>query len=187
MSATTNCEREYDFALILSGVTELTTPVEDALFNAGCDDATLSVQYGQLYLEFSRTASSLLRAILSAIQDVQKAGIGAEVLRVDECDLVTQADIARRIERSRQLVHQYVTGERGPGGFPPPVCHLTEKAPLWAWCAVSYWLLQNDMIKPEEVRAAEVIAAINTALELRDQRKRNPALADEVAKAVAIA
>lgn len=146
----------------------------------------MSIQYGQLYLEFSRTAPSLLQAILSAIQNVRQAAIGAEVARVDACDLVTQADIARRIGRSRQLVHQYITGERGPRGFPPPACYLTEKAPLWAWCAVGYWLLQNDMIKPEEVYEAEVVAAINNALELLGQQKRNPALVDEVKKAVAL-
>ena len=85
---------------------ELTQSVEDALFNAGCDDATLSMQYRLLYLEFSRSAKSLEEAIITAINDVRKAGIGAEVLRVDECDLVTASEIARRISRSRELVRQ---------------------------------------------------------------------------------
>ena len=102
------CEMEYDFALIVGGVVGLTPAVEDALFNVGCDDATLSMQYGRLYLEFSRSAISLEDAILSAIQVVRKAGIGAEVLRVDECNLVTASEIARRMGRSRQLVHQYM-------------------------------------------------------------------------------
>ncbi len=75
-------EREYDFALILTGVHELTAEVEDALFEAGCDDSTLSVQYGCIYMEFSRTATSLKDAILSAIRDVRKANIGAEVARL---------------------------------------------------------------------------------------------------------
>jgi transcriptional regulator with XRE-family HTH domain len=180
------CEREYDFALILSGVSELTTEVEDALFKAGCDDATLSIQYGLVYMEFSRMAPSLKDAILSAIRDVRKANIGANVWRVDECDLVTPAEIARRIGRSRQLVHQYMIGKRGPGGFPPPACHLTEGAPLWLWCEVSFWLCQNDMIRPEQLREAEVVAAINNALELANQRGRNPELVDEVTQAVAV-
>ena len=132
-----NCEREHDFALILTGVHELTSEVENALFETGCDDATLSVQYGFIYMEFSRMAESLKDAILSAIRDVRKAKIGADVWRVDECNLVTPAEIARRIGRSRQLIHQYMTGKRGPGGFPAPECNLTDGAPLWAWCAVS--------------------------------------------------
>jgi len=182
MSASTapQCEREYDFALIVGGVGELTGEVEDALYEAGCDDATVSMQYGLLYIEFSRTATSLQEAILSAIRQVHAAGIGAVVYRVDDCNLVTAADIARRIDRSRQLVHQYMTGQRGPGGFPPPECHITDGKPLWAWCAVSFWLAQNDLLRPEESWDAEVIAAINNELEMLRQMKRHPDLVKKV-------
>ncbi|MFN6163357.1 MAG: hypothetical protein ACK5AC_13410 [Planctomycetota bacterium] len=142
MNPTTKpCDGKFEFALIVGGVSELTPAVEDALFQAGCDDATVSMQHGRLYIEFSRSAVSLEDAIISAIRDVRKADIGAEVLRVDECSLVTASEIARRMGRTRQLVHQYMNGTRGPGGFPPPECHLTDHAPLWAWCAVSYWLV----------------------------------------------
>lgn len=177
-------EREFDFSLVLDGVFELTTAVENALFEAGCDDSTLSVLYGRIFMEFSRSATSLKAAIFSAIRDVRKAGIGADVLYVDESNLITQAEIARRIRRSRQLVHQYVTGKRGPGGFPPPVCQLQEDTPLWAWCEVTFWLFENDMIKPEELEAAEAVAAINSALDLARQKHRNPKLLDEVTRAV---
>lgn len=185
MNGTQACEREYDFALILTGVQELTSEVENSLFEAGCDDATLSVQYGFVYMQFSRTASSLQDAILGAIRDVRKAAVGADVWRVDESNLVTPAEIARRLGRSRQLVHQYMTGKRGPGGFPAPECNLTDGAPLWAWCAVSYWLWQNDMIRPDELRDAEVVAAINNALEGAHQRGRNPELVVEITRAIA--
>jgi hypothetical protein len=174
------CEPEHDFALIVDGVGELTQGVQDALFEAGCDDATLSIQYGLLYLEFSRSSRSLQDAIISAINDVRKADIGAEVLRVDECNLVTMAEIARRIGRTRQLVHQYMIGKRGPGGFPPPECHLTDHAPLWAWCAVSYWLVQNNLLRPEEGWNAEVVEAINNYLEWERQRQRHPGLIDQI-------
>jgi hypothetical protein len=174
-----NCPREYDFALIVTGAKGLDATVEDALFEAGCDDATPSLQYGLLYIEFSRVAPSLKDAILSAIRDVRKARVG-EVLRVDECNLVTPSEIARRINRSRQLVFQYINGLRGPGGFPPPECHLSEGQPLWAWCAVSYWLAQNDILRPEDGWNAEVVAAINTSLEAAQQRGRNPKLIDEI-------
>ncbi len=181
----TTSMQEHDFALIVGGVGQLTNEVENALFEAGCDDATLSIRYGLLYMEFSRQARSLKDAILSAIADVQKAGIGAEVLRVDECNLVTAAEIARRIGRTRQMVHQYMTGQRGPGGFPPPACHLAEGAPLWEWCAVSHWLAQNDILRPEESWNAEVVAAINNQLEAARQRARQPELVDEVARELA--
>lgn len=174
------CEREHDFALIVGDVPELTEEVEDALYEAGCDDATVSMQHGRLYIEFSRTASSLQDAVLSAIKQVHAAGIGAMVYRIDECDLVSASDIARRICRSRQQVHQYMRGQRGPGGFPPPECSLTEDKPLWAWCAVSFWLSENGIMRPEANWDAEVVAAINNALEMTHQRRRHPDLLEQV-------
>ena len=185
MSASDTSDREYDFALILTGVPELTTVVEDGLFQAGCGDATLSMQYGSLYLEFSRTAASLKDAILSAIRDVRKAGVGADVWRVDSHDLVSASEIARRIGRTRQLIHQYITGVRGPGGFPAPDCNLTEGQPLWSGYAVGVWLSKNDMIRLETLRDTEIVAAINTALERSHQLQRDPALVDEISRAVA--
>jgi hypothetical protein len=180
-----NCNREHDFALIIAGVPEFTERVENALFEAGCDDATFSIQYGQLHAEFSREAESLKEAILSAIADVRKADIGAEVLQVDDCNLVTQSDIARRIGRSRQLVHQYITGQRGPGNFPAPMCGLREDQPLWAWCAVSHWLAANNLIRAQVQHDALVVAVINNALEGRQQEEQDRELVKEIAGVVA--
>jgi hypothetical protein len=182
----TKSEKEFDFVLVLEGVEELTTEVENKLFAAGCDDATLSLAYGRLNLEFSRSATSLKHAILSAICDVRNANMGADVLQVDSCHLLTQAEIARRIGRSRQLVNQYILGQRGPGNFPAPVCHLHENTPLWHWCAVSQWLADNDMLRKEVVQEAEVIEAINCALETARQKGRNPSLFREVSAALKV-
>lgn len=177
--------RVHEFTLILTGITEVTTEAEDALFEAGCDDALISVRCGRLFLLFSRTASSLKDAILTAIRDVKAAKIGAEVLRVDACHLVSQADIARKIVRSRQLVHQYITGVRGPGGFPAPASGNTDTSPVWHWSEVAEWLYQNDMITEADFREALDVGVINSVLELENQRRRAPALADEVLRLVA--
>jgi len=177
-------QQEYDFTLVIDGVTDLTSQIEDALFDAGCDDATFSVQYGRLCADFSRRAKSLEDAILSAMRDIDKAKVNAVVVRVDECDLVTQADIARRINRTRQQVCQFIQGSRGPGHFPPPDCHLSEGKPLWRWCAVSYWLAQNNIIRPEEQWNAQVVSTINNLLELSQQCKDNPELVSEIRKVI---
>mgnify|MGYP001038977844 CR=1 FL=1 len=176
------CEREFDFALVVGGVRELTPEVEDALFKAGCDDATVSMRHGRLYVEFSRSAKSFEEAIFSAIRDIRSAGIGAEVLRVDECNLVTASEIARRVGRSRQQIYQYIKGERGPGGFPAPEYYLAEGSPLWAWCAVSYWFAENNILRPEDGWNAEVVAAINNQLEAQQHRERNPELVEAISK-----
>jgi hypothetical protein len=177
-------ETEHDFVLVLSGISTLTSDVEDALFEAGCDDATLSVRSGRVYLTFSRLGASIKDAILTAIQNVRDANIGADVLRVDYCNLVTQADIARRLGRSRQLVHQYINGSRGPGGFPAPVCEICDGSTLWSWCEVAGWLWENDMIKEDVLRESEEVEVINSVLEMEHQRKTRPQLTEEVVKAV---
>ncbi len=168
------CDGEFDFTLLLDGISQVSTEVEDSLFAAGCDDATISVRAGRVYLTFCRTAASLKDAIFSAIKNIRESGIGATVLRVDQCNLVTQAEIARRIGRSRQLVHQYITGVRGPGGFPPPACHITKDAPLWYWCEIAFWLSEHDIITEEDLREALDLAIINSALELAWQRRVFP-------------
>ena len=112
------------------------------------------------------------------------AGIGADVLRVDVCSLVTQAEIARRIGRSRQLVHQYMSGIRGPGTFPAPACNITVGASLWSWCEVAHWLRQNDMISHDAATEAQEVALINAALEMRYHRQLDPKLSAEILRSL---
>lgn len=176
---------EFDFALVIEGLDELSPTVLDALYESGCDDATFAMRSGRTFATFSRVAGSFKEAILSAIKDIRSANVGAVVLRVDYCNLVTQAEIARRIGRTRQLVHQYMTGVRGPGGFPAPACDVAEGTSLWYWCEVAYWLWENSMIQENVLREAEDVDAINCILELEHQKKRNGVLAAEIAAALA--
>jgi hypothetical protein len=168
------CEHEHDFVLVLSGIIELTPAMEDALFESGCDDATISVRAGRVFLTFTREAVSIRNAILSAIRNVRDAGIGADVLRVDDCNLVTQSDIARKIGRSRQLVHQFMTGARGPGGFPAPSCQVDDSSALWRWCEVAHWLWENGMLKENALRAAQDVDTINCVLDFVHKRQVEP-------------
>lgn len=182
---TKSCECEHDFSLVIDGVTEMTPEIVDALFEAGCDDATVGMRAGRMFITFSRTSTSMKDAILSAIMNVRNAGVGAEVLRVDYCNLVTISDIARKIGRSRQLVHQYMRGMRGPGGFPGPVCEIAEGTYLWMWCEVAFWLWENDMIKEDVLRTAQEVDAINSFLDMQLQKKRNKRLTQEIKNAIA--
>ena len=116
---------------------------------------------------------------------MKSARVGADVLRVDVCNLVTQADIARKIGRSRQLVHQYIGGIRGPGNFPAPACNFTEGVPLWYWYEVAYWLRQNDMISHDAATEAQGVALINAILEMRYHRKLDPELSEEILRSLA--
>lgn len=178
--------QEHDFTLLLDGLQSITPELEEAIFKAGCDDATLSLRFGRLFLTFSRTASSLREAIVSAVLAINGCGFGLRVLRVDVCNLVTQSDIARKIGRSRQLVHQYMIGVRGPGGFPPPACNITENAPLWYWCEVAYWLWSNDLISQDVLQEAQEVAVVNSVLDLEHQRQIAPELTKEIMQSLCL-
>ncbi len=77
-------EPVHEFTLIVDGISELNPEVMDALFEAGCDDATVSRQGETVSMDFARSAPTLKDAIASAIANVRHAGIGARVVRVDE-------------------------------------------------------------------------------------------------------
>jgi hypothetical protein len=72
--------RVQKFTLILSGVPKLTDEGADAPFEAGCGDALVGTRDGVVFLDFSREAESLRAAMLSAIADVEKSGVGAKVV-----------------------------------------------------------------------------------------------------------
>lgn len=73
----------YTFDLIFSGPDELTEELEIAIFEAGCDDAVLGIRNGEVLLGFHREAPSFRIALTSAIADVERAGVGLELVRVE--------------------------------------------------------------------------------------------------------
>jgi predicted DNA-binding transcriptional regulator AlpA len=158
----------YAFTLILAGVSEICDALQDALFEAGCDDALLGCRDGVVFLDFDREASSFREAALSAIADAQK--VGCEVARIEPDELVTASQIAQRIHRSRENVRQFILGTRGPGAFPPPVAGLKGRSPLWRWAEVADWLTQKKAersmpwLLSREVY--ETITTLNDALDL---------------------
>jgi hypothetical protein len=64
----------YSFTLRVEGINVSKDRYEDALFEAGCDDALPVVVDGTLFLDFDREASDYNAAVRSAISSVEKAG-----------------------------------------------------------------------------------------------------------------
>lgn len=160
----------YQFTLVLDGVDEKTSNLEDALFEAGCDDALINYKNGTVYLDFDRDDKSLEHAIISAIRSVESCGIGATIVSVAPEHLVTLSDIAERVSLSRQAVSLLALGERGDGNFPKPILKIANKSPLWRWSSVAEWFYSQRTIKNHEiVDFAHIIEDINSALDLRDQ------------------
>lgn len=154
---------EHEFTLVITGGLDDGRTV-DALFEAGCDDATLGEVDGVGYADFQRQAGSFGEAVRSAIEQVESVP-GLRVVRVEPDDLVTMSEIAARLGRSRESVRLLISGARGPGAFPPPVSHLKARSRLWRWSEVAAWAERAE--QEVDVHAASTIAAINAALTLR--------------------
>ena len=70
----------HEFTLILSAG-ELTDEQCNGLYDAGCDDGTISTSNRLTRIDFCRDASTLEEAIRSAISNVNTAGL--QVTRVE--------------------------------------------------------------------------------------------------------
>ncbi len=168
-------EATHNFVLVLSGVSEPDGHLEDALFEAGCDDATLAFRNGVGYLEFDRRARILDAAILSAVRDVERADPRLTVVRIEPGDSVNASEIARRIHLTREYIRLLVQGKRGEGDFPAPQSGITGKTLVWSWAGVVRWMFQHNLLEDiTVVDTAETIRDINDALEIRG----NPAAID---------
>lgn len=160
----------YQFTLVLDGVEEQTPHLEDALFEAGCDDALMNYKNGAVYLDFDRAGDNLEEAIISAIKDVEKSNIGAVIVSVAPEHLVSLSDIAKRVAMTRQAVSLLMLGDRGMGNFPKPILKISNKSPLWRWISVAEWFYQQGKIKDRAIiDDANIVEDINAALELRNK------------------
>jgi hypothetical protein len=92
-------EKEHEFTLILDGIPSFTPEILDALYEAGCDDGLLSRCDGVVSIDFGRIAPSREDAIVSAIRDIEKANVGARVVRVEASELDSTEGIDGEILR----------------------------------------------------------------------------------------
>jgi predicted DNA-binding transcriptional regulator AlpA len=157
--------KTYNFAIIASGADPADGNLESRLSKAGCDDATISFHKGLLILQFSRQAKNFAHAIISAFEDVHKAG--ARVERFEPDCLVSLTEIAERTGMSKTAISLYWKGERGKG-FPAPKIRITSDSPLWDWVDVSQWMHANAKLSRDAVVEARVLKEANivTRLEL---------------------
>ena len=171
-----NAKTTYQFTLVLKGVNQDTPDLEDSLYEAGCDDALINFRDGTVFLDFDREDTSLEEAVISAIKNVRSSTIDAEIASVAPENLVTESEIAKRLNKSRQAVSLWIKGSRREL-FPQPIMHLAGRSPLWKWSEVTQWLYVNKIIITNElVDNAAFIVNINAAIERIDantKRKRS--------------
>jgi hypothetical protein len=158
---------EFDFTLIADdprGVDAFNCDhVADALFDAGCDDATPGIRNGVWVIDFDREARNFSHAVASAIRDV--ASVGLKVLRVEPDTYVNAAEIAERLNVSREAVRKWFHSR--PDTRPPaPAIGASGASPLYDWPRFLRWLRQRH---PERVPTSlivqnRVIARFNARL-----------------------
>lgn len=130
---------------------------------AGGIDATVQAGGRGGTVMFSREADDAVRAVVSAIGDVEAAGMS--VTGVTE-DLVAIEEIAQRAKVTSAAVRYWLSGERGPGGFPEPAIQR-QRASLYSWAQVSAWVSDArlgavDHLAEETARACALIDAALT-------------------------
>ena len=159
----------FHFTLIVDGPDLQDQSMIDRLFEAGCDDATVGSSDGVQYVDFDREAEALEDAILSAVDDLEKLE-GVEVIRIADAGLASLADIAARVDRTRESVRLLVSGARGPGNFPKPVTDPRSRYRLWRWSEVASWFKAYLGNFPG-VADEQLAAMYNAALEIRHDRR----------------
>ena len=163
----------HHFTLIVEGSDLQSDANINALFAAGCDDATVGRIDGIQYVDFNREAPSLAEAIISAVRAIEQVK-DAQVTRIADAGLVSMVDIAKRTGRTRESVRLLVTGARGPGGFPAPVTDPRSRYRLWRWPDVTQWF--SETLGETATVDDHLLSAINASLELR----RPPRCADGI-------
>jgi hypothetical protein len=144
----------------------------DILTEAGGIDVTVQADHRGGKVMVNRDAHDAIEAIISAVEDVTAAGM--TVTRVTE-DLVVTDEIAERAKVTPAAVRYWISGERGPGGFPEPKVGRQRNS-LYSWAEVSAWLTAAKLGEVDHAAAetARACALVNAALTVRKGLRELP-------------
>jgi hypothetical protein len=132
--------KTFEFTVVASCADGDIATLSERLFDAGCDDATVSLQKGVAIIEFDRESKNFYHALSSALSNIKEAG--SDVLHIEPDHLVSLSDIAARTGITRAAVSNYARGTR-ERGFPAPTARVTTDTPLWDWIDVSRWIFRH--------------------------------------------
>jgi hypothetical protein len=144
----------------------------DVLTSGSGIDATPQADDRGGVIMFSRDAEDAVQAVVSAVRDVEAAGI--QVTGVIE-DRVTVSGIAERARVSDAAVRYWISGQRGPGGFPEPAVRR-ERLNLFSWAEVAAWLTWHKLgeADPTAAETAQACKIIDAALIVRNGLRELP-------------
>jgi hypothetical protein len=132
---------------------------------ASVPGSTVSERNGRAFVGVDREAPDFPSAVVSIIEEIERALPGVKVLAIEPEELVAQADIAERRGRSRESISLLVKGERGPGNFPKPRHEVGDRA-FWRWQEVEKWFDAYEGRAPQ-LQYDAFVDAVNAALAIR--------------------
>ena len=161
--------KEFNFELIFKLVdNQDSNKYLDALFENGCDDATISTgQLGMLSLSFTREAINASLAVESAINDVKKAIPSAKLVEATP-DIVNISDISSILSHSRQYTRKLFNSKTS--SLPAPI-HIGNPS-IWHLSEILNWLKslgkQENKINENLFELSHITRQINTKRQLED-------------------
>jgi hypothetical protein len=102
----------FAFTLTVEGADLLSGDAVDALFVAGCDDATFGISNDVQTADFDREAPDFAEAVASAIRAVEGAVPGARVVEVRR-DRVSRPQLAEATDSFKNTLIRGLTGPCG--------------------------------------------------------------------------
>ena len=170
----------YQFQLVFSlHPNEDAEQYLDALFEAGCDDALISMgKPGYLAAEFTRESSTAYDAIKTAIKAITKAISHAKLIKASPY-IANLSEMAKLFGCTRQNLSKYARGESlKSNSFPCPI--VSGKVDYWYVLDVALWLSQNKTkqnkvnIRKQDIDILKAIHDLNIAIEeVRNQYNHN--------------
>ncbi len=131
----------HEFAFVVDH--RLTDDEIERLFDR-VDDVTPEREPARTLLGFDREGETLPAALVSALHDVEAAGLVV--------GSVHSEDLVARTGRSYESVRLLASARRGPGGFPGPMS--AEGWTLYSWAQVRPWFARHY---PSNVRDRELL------------------------------
>ena len=122
---------------------------------------------GSFLLECDRRSTSLPHALGATVAELLQTLPDATILRVEEDDLATMADIAKRSGRTPESIRLLINGRRGPGGFPPAAGRLDARTKVWRWADAAQWFEETLGQPLPDTSDCAFLQAFNNALEIR--------------------
>jgi hypothetical protein len=165
----------HEFMLKLNR--QITADEVDVLYEVGCGDAGVETGALGALIDFSREASTLAEALVSAVRDVEKVP-GLRAVGVACENMVDLAGIADRAGVTREAVRLWAAGLRGSGDFPEPLAVAASGEKFWDWEQAARWIREHRGPAHAQIWAPDVrvrtLCTANRVLVARDALRSEP-------------